>query len=97
MEKIKRAEEEKARKDKEKQARLNQKDQFMKSDNDTGVMDNLLEALKGGQYFETKPNHPRGRRVAKRNDAAIDFNRRTIQHRPAPAIPHATNELIQAS
>ena len=57
-EKIKRAEEEREKREKEKQARKTHKEKLMQSSTvggemgDTGVMDNLLEALQSGKLFE---------------------------------------------
>lgn len=55
-EKQRRAEEEKAQREKEKQARQTQKEKLMQQNtddlSDTGVMDNLLEALQSGKFFE---------------------------------------------
>ncbi|RNA05588.1 diaphanous -like protein [Brachionus plicatilis] len=74
-EKIRRAEEERKIREKEKQVRKAQKEKFIKSganggDGDTGVMDNLLEALQSGKIFEaTNPNTngPGRRRPMRRN------------------------------
>ena len=55
-EKIRRAEEEKSQREKEKLSRKTQKDKLIQSHSDemgdTGVMDNLLEALQSGKLFE---------------------------------------------
>ena len=71
------------------------KDNVIKSNNlgDTGVMDNLLEALQSGKIFGSTSNPAnanRPRRTARdpRRDAGADF-RRTIKH------PNNIN-LIQA-
>ena len=74
-EKIRRAEEERNNREKEKQARKAQKEKLIQSsanrgDGDTGVMDNLLEALQSGKLFEaTNPNTSGpGRRRPMRRD-----------------------------
>ena len=67
-EKQKRCEEERAQREKEKQARLNQRAKLMQQTStnrngersDTGVMDNLLEALQNGQFFEPGPGSNSG-------------------------------------
>ena len=73
--KVRRAEEERNTREKEKQARKAQKEKFIKSgsnggDGDTGVMDNLLEALQSGKIFEAaNPNiNGPGRRRPMRRD-----------------------------
>lgn len=79
-EKIKRAEEERSQREKEKQARKTQKEKLMHATKhggdmgDTGVMDNLLEALQSGRLFEagsgnSNMNAPmgRGRRPMRRD------------------------------
>ena len=63
-EKIKRAEEEREKREKEKQARKTHKEKLMQSTTtggemgDTGVMDNLLEALQSGKLFEASSGGP---------------------------------------
>ena len=61
-EKQRRSEEEKAQREKEKQARKTQKENLMKQNTDdlgdTGVMDNLLEALQSGKLFENGGGTP---------------------------------------
>lgn len=74
-EKIKRAEEEKEKREKEKQARKNHKEKLMQTTSgggemgDTGVMDNLLEALQSGKLFEASSAGPakQGRRPMNRD------------------------------
>lgn len=80
-EKIKRAEEDKQQREKEKQVRKTQKEKIMQSTKnggdmgDTGVMDNLLEALQSGKLFEAGGGGPggnmgmgRGRRPMRRDN-----------------------------
>ena len=63
-EKIRRAEEERKQREQEKQARKCQKEKLMQTKvngdemGDTGVMDNLLEALQSGKLFEVSGNGP---------------------------------------
>jgi len=63
-EKIKRAEEEREKREKEKQLRKTHKEKLMQSTasggemGDTGVMDNLLEALQSGKLFEASSGGP---------------------------------------
>jgi hypothetical protein len=91
-EKIRHAEEERKRKESEKLQRKNQKDKLMMKSNmngcDTGVMDNLLEALQSGELFETNSAN-RTRRVPRENkrDAANDF-RRTMNKKPTFVEAH---------
>lgn len=73
-----------AQREKEKAARKNQKEKLMQSHTDemgdTGVMDNLLEALQSGKFFEagsgSGPPHNstgggRGRRPPRRDHNAM--------------------------
>ncbi len=98
-EKAKRADEERMLKEKEKLARRNQKEKLMQSSErggemgDTGVMDNLLEALQSGKLFEASGSSigglqgPKARRPIRdggRRDLA-DF-RRTIHHKQSPRV-----------
>ncbi len=91
-EKIRHAEEERRRKEAEKLQRKTQKDKLMMKTNkngcDTGVMDNLLEALQSGELFETNSAN-RTRRVPRENkrDAANDF-RRTINKKATLVEAH---------
>lgn len=78
---MKRAEEERERREKEKSERKTQKAKIMLGD--TGVMDNLLEALQSGELFGASAptsHQNRVRRTARdpRRDAAADF-RRTVK------------------
>jgi diaphanous protein len=80
-EKIKRSEEERQQREKEKQARKTKKDEIMKQSSkqgggETGVMDNLLEALQSGKLFEAPAGNAgsgansgmgRGKRVMRRD------------------------------
>ncbi len=79
-EKIRRAEEEKAQREKEKQARITQKEKLIKSHGDemgdTGVMDNLLEALQSGKLLNPNSNNSpggfgRGRRPPRRDHNSL--------------------------
>lgn len=76
-EKIRRAEEEREKREKEKEARKTQKEKLMqtrgKGNGESGVMDNLLEALQSGELFEAKTNGPRGVRRPMR-DARLQGN-----------------------
>ena len=83
--KIRRAEEEKSQREKEKLARKNHKEKLIQSHGeemgDTGVMDNLLEALQSGKLLQasggnsSSNNSPsgfgRGRRPARRDHNSL--------------------------
>jgi hypothetical protein len=82
-EKIKRAEEEREQREKEKQARKIQKEKLMQSstggNGDTGVMDNLLEALQSGKLFEIgNSNGPMGINGIGRGRRPIRETRRDV-------------------
>jgi hypothetical protein len=94
-EKLRRAEEERKQREKEVQARRCQKEKLMQSSisnsesgmgDGTGVMDNLLEALQSGKFFEGSASNNANNRLLRGRRPARDLEYRRTLHKKSPLV-----------